>query len=154
MVTLGADDAGEILTPQRAAYVTEAILHDDLALPPLTQTLDERSDELTDPAETALGIRSGARLVGCVRLRVDGAMSELGRLVVAPDLQGRGLGTRLLGAVDENLPGSVTTVELFTGERSVANLRLYARLGYAETHRRPVGAYSLVFMSRARRARL
>lgn len=94
MVTLGADDAGEIMTLQRAAYVTEAILHDDLALPPLTQTLDERSDELADPAVTALG-----------------------RLVVAPDLQGRGLGTRLQGAVEEHLPGSVTTVELFTGGR-------------------------------------
>ncbi|MGJ3509042.1 hypothetical protein [Enemella sp. A6] len=38
--------AGEILTLQRAAYITEAIAHQDLALPPLTQTLGELHDDL------------------------------------------------------------------------------------------------------------
>jgi hypothetical protein len=33
----GEGDAGEILTLQRAAYVTEAQAHGDLTLPPLTQ---------------------------------------------------------------------------------------------------------------------
>ncbi|WP_202970200.1 hypothetical protein [Tessaracoccus flavescens] len=128
MVTLGADDAGEIMTLQRAAYVTEAILHDDLALPPLTQTLDERSDELADPAVTALG-----------------------RLVVAPDLQGRGSahGSRALSK--NTCPGRSRRSS--SSRVGGANLRLYARLDYAETHRRPGGAYSLVFMSEARRAR-
>lgn len=34
---LHAGDAGEVLTLQRAAYLTEAQAHDDLSLPPLTQ---------------------------------------------------------------------------------------------------------------------
>ena len=34
-------DAGEVLTLQRAAFVTEAQAHGDPALPPLTQTLAE-----------------------------------------------------------------------------------------------------------------
>jgi hypothetical protein len=42
----GPQDAGEILTVQRAAYVTEAQLHDDPWLPPLTQTLDALVAEL------------------------------------------------------------------------------------------------------------
>ena len=36
-----AEDAGELLTLQRAAYVTEAQVYDDLRLPALVQTLDE-----------------------------------------------------------------------------------------------------------------
>ncbi|HEX4974907.1 MAG TPA: hypothetical protein VFV48_03385 [Pseudomonadales bacterium] len=35
------DDAEEILTLQRTAYVSEAVLHDDFEIPPLTQTLEE-----------------------------------------------------------------------------------------------------------------
>ena len=38
---LGVADAGEVLTLQRAAYVTEARAHGDLDLPPLLETLAE-----------------------------------------------------------------------------------------------------------------
>jgi hypothetical protein len=38
---LRTDDAGEVLTLQRAAYVTEAQAHRDLLLPPLMQTFAE-----------------------------------------------------------------------------------------------------------------
>ena len=49
LVRLGAEDAGEVLTLQRAAYVTEAQAHDDLNLPPLRQSLAEVAAELADP---------------------------------------------------------------------------------------------------------
>lgn len=39
-------DAGEVLTLQRAAYVTEAQLYNDAFLPALTQTLDELVAEI------------------------------------------------------------------------------------------------------------
>src|SRR5690606_20531530 len=38
---LTSSDAGEVLTVQRAAYVTEARAHDDLDMPPLVQSLDQ-----------------------------------------------------------------------------------------------------------------
>ncbi|MEZ5209880.1 GNAT family N-acetyltransferase [Gordonia sp. PP30] len=145
-------DAGEVLTVQRAAYVSEAILHDDLALPPLTQTLDELIGELRDPAVIGLGIRENGRLVAAVRLRMRDAVAELGRLTVAPDRQGRGLGSTLLAAVDDVLPPGVERVELFTGEHSLANLRLYRRMGYADVRRVNTGAYDLVFLARTRRS--
>jgi ribosomal protein S18 acetylase RimI-like enzyme len=146
---LAVADAGELLTLQRAAYVTEAQAHDDLALPPLTQTLDELRAELTDPVSVAWGIRESGRLVASVRVRrVDVVAAEIGRLVVAPDRQGNGLGSALLAAAEQRLPPEVTTVRLFTGERSEANLRLYRRLGYRETHRTASGAYQLVHLAK------
>ncbi|MDF0531392.1 GNAT family N-acetyltransferase [Tsukamurella sp. 8F] len=145
VLTLARADAGELLTLQRAAYVTEAQAHGDLTLPPLTETLDELVTALT-AGVTALGIRRDGRLVAAVRLAPasDGTV-ELGRLVVAPDLQGQGLGSRLLThALDGAGP-----VRLFTGERSAANLRLYSRFGFRETHRTPTGnGYDLVHMAR------
>ena len=145
---LGVDDAGEILTLQRAAYVTEAQLHDDLTLPALTQSIDDLVAELELPHVTALGIRLGARLVAALRLSVHGEVAEVGRLTVVPDLQGRRLGSTLLAAVDTWVPPSVTRVELFTGERSVANIRLYERKGFVEFKRETVESYDLVFLAR------
>lgn len=84
VAVLSINDAGEILTLQRAAYLTEAAAHNDFNLPPLTQTLAELTDELGDPSVTALGIREGGRLVGAVRVRRSEDAVELGRLIVAP----------------------------------------------------------------------
>jgi ribosomal protein S18 acetylase RimI-like enzyme len=147
-IPLGPADAGEILTLQRAAYVTEARAHDDLTLPPLTQTLPELLDELARPDVLAFGIRADARLVAAVRIRLDDSVGHLGRLTVAPDQQGRGLGSALLAAVETLLPEGIREMRLFTGERSAANLRLYQRFGYRETGRTPVPGYRLVHLAK------
>ncbi|WP_279234552.1 hypothetical protein [Microbacterium sp. SS28] len=42
------EDAGEILTLQRAAFVQEALIHGTPDMPPLTQTLDELGYQLRD----------------------------------------------------------------------------------------------------------
>ena len=134
LVPLPAGAAGELLTLQRAAYVTEAQLYDDVRLPALVQTLDELVGELA--VSTCLAAVAGTRLVGAVRARERDGVLHVGRLVVAPDLQGQGIGTRLLLAAEQatELPRAA----LFTGARSTANLRLYGRHGYVESHREQV----------------
>lgn len=130
LVPLPAGAAGELLTLQRAAYVTEAQLYDDVRLPALVQTLDELVGELA--VSTCLAAVAGTRLVGAVRARErDGVLH-----VVAPDLQGHGVGTRLLRAAE--LATRLPRAALFTGARSVANLRLYHRHGYVQTMRERV----------------
>jgi ribosomal protein S18 acetylase RimI-like enzyme len=128
---------------------TEAQAHGDLALPPLVQSLAELAVELTDPKVLALGLREGARLVAAVRVRIEDEAAELGRLVVAPDQQGHGLGSRLLREAEKQVPERVQLLRLFTGEYSVANQRLYKRHGYAEDHRSSGGGeYQLVHMTK------
>lgn len=153
VVTLSGGDAGELLTLQRAAYVTEAQAHDDVNLPPLMQSLDDLVSELTQPEVTAFGLRDDSqRLVAAVRVYLsptDPHTAELGRLVVAPDMQGRGRGSRLLELAEERLPEQVTDLQLFTGDRSLGNLRLYSRFGYQETHRTSTpGGYALVHLAK------
>lgn len=139
MEELTAADAGELLTLQRAAYVGEAMLYDQF-LPPLFETLDEIRAVLDDPEVLVLGIRDRGRLIGAARVKADG---EIARLAVAPDRQHEGLGTRLLEAAIER-GGSW----LFTGDRSEANLRLYRRHGFVETHREPVPGHTLIYLRR------
>jgi ribosomal protein S18 acetylase RimI-like enzyme len=131
------EDAGEVLTLQRAAYVTEAQLYADPGLPPLVQPLESvRTDLAAGPALVAV---AGHRIVGTVRGRVDpaaaGTVLRIGRLAVAPDLQGLGIGTRLLAELELLAPPEVSTFALFAGHLSEGNLRLYRRLGYHEVGR-------------------
>ncbi|MBM4570212.1 GNAT family N-acetyltransferase [Rhodococcus hoagii] len=153
VVTLSGGDAGELLTLQRAAYVTEAQAHDDPNLPPLMQSHGELVGELTQPAVIAFGLRDDSqRLVAAVRVHLSSGephVAEVGRLVVAPDMQGQGLGSRLLELVEVRVPEWITDLRLFTGDRSLGNLRLYSRFGYRETHRSPTpGGYALVHLAK------
>ncbi|MFI7704787.1 GNAT family N-acetyltransferase [Nonomuraea sp. NPDC049480] len=127
-----AADAGEILTVQRAAYVSEAQLYGDPYIPPLVESLEQMRKVI----ETAVVLKAvdAGRIVGAVRGRLSGTTCLVGRLVVAPDRQGQRLGTALLTALHEQVP-QATAFDLFTGHLSEANLRLYRRLGYRETHR-------------------
>jgi len=126
---LGPEHAGEALTVQRAAYVTEAQHYDAPHIPPLRETVAELRADL-ESGVLAFGAWLGPRLAGCVRGRVDGARMEVARFAVAPDLQGQGIGRGLLSAVESAAPSSVRTLWLVTGATSEANLRLYRRAGY------------------------
>ena len=148
---LAAEHAGEVLTLQRAAYVAEARRYRDPELPPLTQTLDELFDELRSSSVIGLGAWLDGRLVGSVRVRLDGAVGHLGRLVVVPDLQGQGIGTTLLRAAEEALPAEVTEIRLFTGSRSDPTIRLYERFGYVRQGETPAGTHDLVHLTKSLR---
>jgi ribosomal protein S18 acetylase RimI-like enzyme len=127
---LRAADAGEALTVQRAAYVAEAQRYGAPRIPPLVETLDELRADLADPRVVGLGAWLGPRLVGSVRGRPSGERMEVVRLAVAPDMQGNGVGRRLLCAVEAAAPQQVRVLWLVTGADSQGNLRLYARAGY------------------------
>ncbi|MGV9193875.1 GNAT family N-acetyltransferase [Microbacterium sp. MC2] len=132
------DDAGEVLTIQRAAFVQEAQIYGSADMPPLTQTLEELRAEL----EQNLGCvaLAGPRIVGAVRAVRDGDLLLIGRIAIAPDQQGEGIGSRLLAAVERRgADAGATEAELFTGSHSEANLRLYEREGYVESERVDAG---------------
>ncbi len=133
---LSVADAGEVLTLQRAAYASEAQIYGDPSLPALVQALPELVAEISN----GLGHKAvrGSRLVGAVRATVDGDTLHIGRLTVAPDLQGNGLGTALLAAAEADAGPEVTSAALFTGHLSSANLRLYQRHGYVEERREKI----------------
>jgi ribosomal protein S18 acetylase RimI-like enzyme len=150
IVKAGAEDAGEILTLQRAAYQSEAVLYHDPALPPLVQTLPELVEELA--GSVCLKAVVNHRIVGSVRGRVDGRTGHVGRLIVAPDLQGNGIGTRLIVELERILGPEVDRYEIFTGDRSTGNIAYYTRMGYRECWRERLGNdLILVYMDKPAR---
>ncbi|WP_214317500.1 GNAT family N-acetyltransferase [Nonomuraea sediminis] len=139
-------DAGEILTLQRAAYVSEAQLYGDPFIAPLVESAEQVRKAIDNA--TVLKATEAGRIVGAVRGQLAGTTCLVGRLVVAPDRQGAGIGTALLTALHEQVP-EATAFDLFTGHLSEGNLRLYRRLGYRETHRERMDDHlTLVHMRR------
>ncbi|WP_456285170.1 GNAT family N-acetyltransferase [Microbacterium sp. JZ101] len=128
------EDAGEVMTLQRAAFVSEAQIYGSADMPPLTQTLDEVRWELRE--NLGCVALDGGRMVGALRARIDGELLLIGRIAIAPDVQGHGIGSRLLDAVEvRGASAGAREAELFTGSLSEANIRLYERQGYRETER-------------------
>ncbi len=137
-----ASDAGELFTLQRAAYVGEAQRTNDTRLAPLRETLTELQAVIADPDRlilTAVGTEDGewghrGRLIGAARLTFTGDAVNLARIVVAPDLTGRGIGSTLLQAAHEEAArrDGVSRLELLAGAAGSDNLALYRRFGYIE----------------------
>jgi tRNA (guanine37-N1)-methyltransferase len=128
-----AADAGEIFTLQRACWVQEQQVNPGVRIPALEEDLDAVRRWIG--TDTVLVLRSAGRLVGAVRARLhaapDGADTwDIGRLMVAPDLQGSGLGRLLLEAIETAAPETVSTYELFTGAGSLRNQKMYKKAGY------------------------
>ncbi len=112
-------DAGELLTLQWACWD-----------PPLRETLDEMVASLGSAATFVM--RSAGRLVGSVRCAPDpddGAF-DIGRLMVAPDLWGRGIGRALLEHAERAAPCPDPTYRVVVAAGNERAVRLYRRAGY------------------------
>jgi len=122
-------DIEEILVLQKLAYKSEAMIYDDFSIPPLHQTIDEIQNEFQ--RRVFLKIEKEGRIIGSVRGHEEQGTCYIGKLIVHPEEQNQGLGTRLMIAIEKKF-GKAERYELFTGHRSERNLYLYRKLGYKE----------------------
>lgn len=131
-VTLAtAGDVAELLVLTRACWVPEADLAGSTRMPPLQEGAEDLAASLA--SWQTYVVRAAGRLVASVRGRVrpgDESTWETGRLMVAPDLQGRGLGRDLLALSESLAPASVRTFWINTGVVSQRNQRMYRKAGY------------------------
>jgi ribosomal protein S18 acetylase RimI-like enzyme len=119
--------AEEILALQKLAYQSEAEIYNDFNIPPLVQTLVGIQKDLED--QFFLKAVTDERIIGSVRAYAQGTTCYIGRLIVHPDFQNRGIGTKLMHEI-EKIFNHCNRFELFTGDKSERNLYLYQKLGY------------------------
>ncbi len=122
-------DLEEILELQKLAYQSEAEIYDDYSIPPLTQTLEEIKEDFS--FQILLKIVINNKLIGSVRAYRENDTCYIGKLIVHPNSQNKGIGTKLLKEVEIKF-NDVKRYELFTGHRSEKNLYLYQKLGYLQ----------------------
>jgi GNAT superfamily N-acetyltransferase len=143
-------DAIEILALQKVAYQSEARLNNDWSIPPLTQTISEIEAEF----ETKVFLKAlfEGHVIGSVRASLDSGTCLVGRLIVHPKYRGRGVGTLLMEEI-ETVFSHAKRFELFTGTKSINNIRLYQRLGYQAYREADLSSkVRLVFMEKRQQA--
>ena len=119
--TVGHFDVDEALAAG-ACWLQELEAYPGVEIPALRESLDDVRRGLGEWTVMVAREPSSGRLVGAVRGRLDEHGEwDIGRVMVAPDLQGRGLGRGLLELVEGLAPAGVATYVLFTGARSTAN---------------------------------
>lgn len=137
-------DCDEIILLQKLAYESEAQLYQDWTITPLTQSSAALAQEF--PQLMILKAIQAGGIIGSVRAQLINNVCHIGRLIVHPDYQRQGIGTELLKSIEAHYK-DVTHYELFTGDKSLGNIRLYQREGYSITHTKPLSEKTtLVFL--------
>ena len=137
-------DAVAIGALVNAAYGGYAVLLGRTPLPMLTDFAAAIADHpvwvLTD----------GRAIVGVIELVGRADHLWVDNVAIDPAWQGRGLGRRLLAfADDEARRLGLPAVGLLTNERYAANIAMYERYGYRETHREPHLGTDLIHFRKA-----
>lgn len=125
-------DLPEILCLQKVCFRSEAKLTGDYTIPPLMQDIQSIEQEWTD--KTMLKAVINGQIVGSVRAYAYNGCCYIGKLIVDPAHQNRGIGQVLMSAIEARF-AQCLRYELFTGEKSAKNISFYNRLGYGELRR-------------------
>lgn len=131
------NDLQTILELQYLAYQSEALLFHDSDIPPLKQTLQEVISEYKK-GTILKALDGNNKITGSVRAYCENGTVYIGKLIVHPDCQRNGIGTKLLLEIERIYPNK--RYELFTSTRSTGNIKLYERLGYHIFQEKPVNS--------------
>ncbi len=138
-------DAAEILALQKLAYHSEAARYNDYTLPPLTQTLTGIQADFAKMG--VLKAVVDGQIVGSARGYEQAETCYIGRVIVHPDFQGRGIGKKLMDELEGRFAG-VKRFELFTGHQSEIPLHIYRQRGYVEFKRQELETHTLVYLEK------
>ena len=95
-------------------------------------------------------LEAGSRLAGVLELIERTDHLWIDNVAIDPASQGRGFGRRLLRfADDEARRRGLPAIGLLTNERYTANIAMYERYGYRETHREPHLGTDLIHFRKA-----
>lgn len=148
------EDLPAILDVQKKAFLEVARFFQLKTLPPLEQTLESVAGEfengtilkamvkqrlvVTDKPDSRLHTLKGTSgndreetiIVGSVRAHQKDDTCYIGKLVVLPEYQNRGIGKAVMREIENQYRRTVRRYEIFTGSRDPRNRYLYDQLGY------------------------
>lgn len=119
-------EASQILEIQKAAFRYEAEIYGRDDLPPVRQTLESMIGDFGKYDFFKASYNN--EIIGSVRAQVKDNTCYIGRLVVLPKYHKRGIGSKLMDALEQKYAGC--RFELFTGKKSIDNIRFYSKRGY------------------------
>jgi GNAT superfamily N-acetyltransferase len=127
------EDLTEILNLQKESYKTEAELHNEFNIPPLTQSQESVNEEF-DTGWLFLKIIINDAIVASGRGITKRDTTHIAKLSVKKEFQNQKLGQKILKELESRL-SDCKRYELYTGYKSERNLYIYNKLGYKEFNR-------------------
>ena len=124
------DDGIPILAIQKRAFETEARVCGQWEIAPLLETLDSVLDHIQ--TATVLAAIKDDRIIGSIRGVLAESACMVRALSIEPELQGHGIGSALLHAIEAAHP-QATRFHLLTNRKIKSNVRFYLRHGYTIT---------------------
>jgi|GEM_PF-535256 len=140
-------DLPQILQLQHLAFQSEAALLGNDRIPPLLQTLPALEDEYKR-GTILKAVNDEGNLIGSVRGHVEAGTLYIGKLVVQPALQGRGIGRQLLDEIERLHPR--LRCEIFTSAQNIRTLQIYERRGYRRCKEEVLSGVNMVYMEKQR----
>ena len=141
------EDLPQILDLQKLAYLSEAKLVNNYSIQPLTQTLIELQNEFDKNIILKLFDEENNKIIGSIRAYKDNDRVYIGKVIVHPDYQNKGFGTKLLKTIETFYENK--TFELFTSSKSERNLYLYKKIGYKEYRREKITEeYDIIYLEK------
>ena len=140
------ENLAEILELQKTCYKENALRYNDFDIPPMTQTITNLENEF----ENGIILKAAyeTRIVGSIRAFKKDDTCYIGRVIVHPDFQNKGIGRQMMSQI-ESIFKDVTRFELFTGNKDEKNLYFYQKLGYKQFKTVKVNDdLSMVFMEK------
>lgn len=121
------NDLEEILAIQKTAFLSEAELYNDYGIDALVQSIESIQADFEE--YTFFKATLNDEIVGSVKGRKTEEYCWVGRLIVKPAYQNRGIAKKLMAALEKEFC-DVAYYLLFTGGKSVKNIQLYESIGY------------------------
>jgi GNAT superfamily N-acetyltransferase len=130
---------------RRCVIDAYAVYADRLERPPAPV----RDDHAAQVREGLVHVESEGSVRGLIVLRTNPDHLFVVNLAVRPELQGQGIGSRLLDFAEGRARRlGLGEVRLATNERMTENLRYYSARGYIETGRGMEDGYARVFLTK------
>lgn len=140
-------DISEILSVQKAAFAPVAEAHGQPDIPPMTETQEQAMDEFEKM--TFFKYVLDGRIIGAVRTFINEAGEcYIGRLVVLPQYQCKGIGRALMEAVHSAYPACAGFILFTAAHDNDKTIRFYANLGYRTVLVKQHTGMDMLFMRR------
>ena len=92
-------DLEQILQLQKRAFHGQALIYNDFSLPPLTQTIDDLRKEFREKAIYKL--KRDGKIIASIRCYIKDNILYIEKLIVDPDFQNRGIGTKIMTDIEK-----------------------------------------------------
>lgn len=139
-------DLQALLSLQKAAFMEVAKQMNNYNIPPLLQDIQDIRNDF----DTCVILKyiSDSQIVGSIRGNIcDDHICHIGKLIVHPDFQNRGIGKALMYEIEQYFP-SCLKFTLFTGEETPNTLHLYTKVGYHVVYKKEIDGINLIYMEK------